>query len=88
MGKVECKKYPKAAKEQQMQVRKLPKQQGIKATMMQTSADARIAALEAKLGIDSQSHEGDIKKMEGEALEEPAQGKNRGNPAVTHQALG
>ena len=62
MGKVECKKYPKAAKEQQMQVRKLPKQQGIKATMMQTSADARIAALEAKLGIDSQSHEGDIKK--------------------------
>ena len=56
MGKIKCKKYPKAVwnsmtEEQQMQVCKLCEQQGIKPAMKQTSADARIAALEVKLGI-------------------------------------
>ena len=92
-GKVECKKYPKKVcnsmtKEQQMQVRKLHEQQGIKPTMRQTSADMRIAALEAKLGVSSQSKEGDVKKPEGETPEEPAWGRNRGKPVVTCQALG
>ena len=36
-------------KEQQMQAHKLCEQQGIKPTMKQTSPDARIAALEAKI---------------------------------------
>ena len=54
LGKVECKEYSKTVwnsmiKEQQMQVRKLCEQQGIKPVTKQTSADARIAALEAKL---------------------------------------
>ena len=44
MGKVECKKYPKAVwnsmtREQQMQVRKLQEQQGIKSAMRQASTD-------------------------------------------------
>ena len=47
-----------------MQVRILHKQQGIKPAMKQTSADARIAALGAKLGISSQPEEGDVKKTE------------------------
>ena len=58
MGNLECKKYPKAVwnsmtREQQMQVRKLHEQQGIKPTTWQTRADARISALEAKFGIAS-----------------------------------
>ena len=58
MGKVECKKYLKAVwnsmtREQEMQVRKLRLQQGIKPATRQTSADARISALEAKLKITS-----------------------------------
>ena len=93
MGKIECKKYPKAVwnsitKVQQMQLHKLHEQQGIKPATKQTSADARIAALEAKLGIASQPKEGNAKKKEGEIPKEPAQGRNRRNPVVTHQALG
>ena len=58
MGKIKCKKYPKAVwnsmtKEQQKQVCKLCEQQGIKPATKQTSTDARIVALEAKLGITS-----------------------------------
>ena len=45
-------------REQQMQVHKLHEQQGIKHTAKQTSADARIAALEAKLRIASHPEEG------------------------------
>ena len=75
-------------KDQQMQVRKLFKQQDIKPTSKQTSTDARIAALEAQFGLSSQPKEGDVKKKEGETPEEPAWGRNRGNPVVTYQALG
>ena len=54
MEKVEFKMYPKSVwnfiKEQQIEVWKLCKQQGTKPMMKQTSADARIATLEAKLG--------------------------------------
>ena len=45
-------------REQQMQVRKLREQKGIKPTAKQTNADAGIAALGAKLGIASQPKEG------------------------------
>ena len=91
--KVECKKYPKAVRnsktrEQEMQVRKLHEQQGIKPTMKQTSVDTRIAALEAKVGITSQPKKGDVKKKEGETLEEPKWERNSRNPVVTHQASG
>ena len=69
--KVECKKYIKKVwnsitKVQQMQVHMLCKQQGMKPTAKQTSTDARIVALEAKLRINSQHKEGNAKKMEGE----------------------
>ena len=48
MGKIECKKYPKAvwssmSKEQQMQVRKLQEQQGMKPACKQISTETRIA---------------------------------------------
>ena len=71
-----------------MQVGKLHKHQGIKLAMKQTSIDARIAALDAKLGIASQSKEGDVKEKEGESPKEPQWGRNRGNPMLTCQALG
>ena len=92
-GKVECKKYPKAiwnsmTREQQMQVRKFHEQLGIKPNVKQISADTRIAALEAKLGIASQTEEGDVKKKGGESPEESALGGNRWNLVMTHQALG
>ena len=67
-------------KDQQMQVCKLHEQQVIKPAEMQTSMDARIVALEAKLGLKSQPKEGDVKKKDGEAPKEPAWGRNRGNP--------
>ena len=77
MGKIECKNYPKAVwnfmtKEHQMQVRNLCEQQGIKPTTKQQSTDARVAALEAKLGISSQPKKGDIKKTKGETPKELA----------------
>ena len=55
-GKLEYKKYPKAvwnsmSKEQQMQVRKLREQQGIKPTVRQFMAKARITALRLSLGL-------------------------------------
>ena len=80
MGKIKCKKYPKAVwnpmrKEQQMQVHKLHEQQGIKLASKQPNADARIAALDTKLGIHSQPKEGDVKKKEREAVKEPTWGK-------------
>ena len=53
-------------KEQQMQVCKLHEQQGIKLTMKQTSAEAMIAALEAKLKITSQPKKDDGKTMHKE----------------------
>ena len=81
MGKVECKKYHKAfwnsmMKEEQMQVCKLCKQQDIKPAMKQTSTDARVAALEAKLRITSQPEEDDANKKEREAPQEPS-GENQ-----------
>ena len=57
-------------KDLHMQVRKLHEQYGIKLAMKHTSAGARVAALEAKLGVSSQSKEGDVKKTEGETPEE------------------
>ena len=75
-------------KEQQMQVCKLCEQQGIKHAINQTIKDARIAALEVKLGINSQSEEGDVKKNEKKTPNEPSWGRKRGNPAVTHQVSG
>ena len=77
MEKIVCEKYPKAVwsymtKEQQIQVRKQQEQQGIKPIPKQTSIEARIAALEAQLGVSSQPKEGDFKKKEGETPKEPA----------------
>ena len=46
--------------------------------MKQTSTDARIAALEAKLGIHSQAEDVDVKKKEGETPEELAWGETEG----------
>ena len=71
-----------------MQVHMLWKQQGTKPTTKQTSTDARIAALDAKLRINSQPEEGHIKKKEGETPKEPAWRRKRRNPVVTSQALG
>ena len=48
-------------KEQEIQVKKLHEQQGIN----QTSAEAKIASLEAQLEISSQPKEGDVKKKDG-----------------------
>ena len=70
-----------------MQVRKLREKQGNKPAMRQTKTDARIAALEAKLGIASQPKQGDVKKKVGEAPKELTWGRNRENSAMTHQAL-
>ena len=56
--------------------------------MKQTSADSSIVVLEAKLGISSEPKDGDVKKTKGETPKEAARGRNRGNPVVTHQALG
>ena len=90
--KIECKKYPKAVwnsmtKEQYMQVHKFHKQQGIKPAVKQISADARIAALEAKFVISSQPEEGDVSKNEEKTPNEPMWRRNRGNPVVTCQTL-
>ena len=52
--------------------------------MKQTSADSRIDALEVQLWINSQPEEGDFKKNKGEALEEPAWGRNKGNLFARH----
>ena len=93
IGEIECKQYPKAVwnfmtNEQQMQVRKLQEQQGIKPTAKQTSTGARIAALEDKLRISSHPKEGGVKKTKGEAPKTSAWGRNRKNPVMAHQALG
>ena len=55
---------------------------------MKTSTDARISALEAKLGKTSQPKQGDVKEKEGETPKEPKWGRNRGNSAVNCHALG
>ena len=67
IGKIECKKYPKAvwnsiSREQQMQTRKLHEQQGIKLAEKKNSTVARIVALKAQLRINSQPKKGDFKK--------------------------
>ena len=77
MGKIESNKYPKAVwnsmtKEQQMQVRKLYEQQDMKLATKQTIEEARIAALQAKLGISCQPKEDDVKKKERETPKEQA----------------
>ena len=69
MEKVECKKYPKAvwnsmSRKQQMQVRKLHEHQGIKPTTKQIGTEARIAAHESQLGIDSQPKKVMLSKRE------------------------
>ena len=51
--------------------------------MKQTSAEARIAALKAQLGISSQPKEGDVKKEERMTPKKTLQGRNRENPVVT-----
>ena len=58
-----------------MQVKKLHEMQGIKLAVKQTSAEARIIALEAQLGINSQPKKGDV-KLEGETPETSV-GKNQ-----------
>ena len=73
--------------EQQMQVRELCEQQGIKLTTKQTSAEARIAVLEPQLNISSQPKKGDVKNKEEETPKKLAWGRNRGNPMVIHQAF-
>ena len=91
-GKVECKKYPKAVlnfitKEQQMQVRKLGQEQGIKPAIMGTSAEARVIALEAKFGVSSEPKQVKTEENLGETLNGLVLGRNRRNSAVTCQAL-
>ena len=81
-GKAKCKKYPKAVwnsmtRDQQMQARKLQEQQGIKPPTQQTSADARISALEAQLGITSQPKQRDVKKKK-EGLPKKISGEKQG----------
>ena len=76
MGKIECKKYPKAVwnsmtKGQQMQVGKLHEQQGIMLATKQSSTEARIFAPESQLRISSQPKKGDAKAKEGELPKEP-----------------
>ena len=71
-----------------MQVVKLHEQQGIKLTIEQTNAEARIAALETQLEIGFKPEEGDVKKREEQTPKEPAWGRNRENPAMTFQASG
>ena len=51
-----------------MQERKVWEQQGIKLATKQPGADARIAALEAQLRINSQYKEGEIIKKEVKIL--------------------
>ena len=58
-----------------MQVRTLQEQQGIKPAARQTSTDARISDLEAKLMITSQPEQGNVKEKEGEAPKDPKWGK-------------
>ena len=50
--------------------------------------EASIAAIEAQCKIDSQPEEGDVTKNEGKTPWEQAQGRNRGNFALTCQASG
>ena len=57
-----------------MQICMLHEQQGIKPTAKQTSADARIVALQTKLRITSQPKEGDVKIKERETTKEPKGG--------------
>ena len=83
MGTVEYKKYPKAVwnsitKEQQMKVRKLCEQQGIKPAVKMTSADTRIAALEAKLGVSSQPKEGNVKNWREKLPKNQHEGETEG----------
>ena len=47
------------SREQQMKVRKLCKQKGMKPATKQTSTEARIAALKSQLRINSQHKKGD-----------------------------
>ena len=93
MGKVESTKYSNAVwksmcREQQMQVRKLQEQQGIKPTYKQPITEAWIAALKNQLEVNSHPEEGDVMKKEGVTPEEPTGERNRGNPVVNDQALG
>ena len=67
--------------------RKLHEQQGIKPTVHQPSAEARISSLEAQLGVDTQPKRVMWqRKREGLPKNNPAWVKSRGNPVVTHQA--
>ena len=58
-------------REQQMLVRKLYEQQGIKPI----NTDVRMTDLEAWLKTNSQLNEGDVTKKEGETPPEPAWGE-------------
>ena len=60
----------------------------MKPVIQRTSPEAKISALEAQLWVNSQPKEGDVKKKEEETPKEPAWGRNRRNPVVTHQVLG
>ena len=62
---------------QQMQVCKLC-EQGIKPAVKQTSTDARIATLEAKLRISFQPEEGDIKKRRERLPKNQYEGETEG----------
>ena len=53
-------------KDPQIKVRILEEQHGMKPTSKQTNTEARIAALEAQLGVISYTEEGDFKETEGE----------------------
>ena len=75
------------SREQQMQVSRLCKQQGIKPASKQPSAVVRIAAIKAQLSVNSQPEEGDVRKKEGETTTYLAHRRNRGYTVVTHQAL-
>ena len=82
LGKIECKKYPKAV------WYSMSREQQIKTASKQLCIEARIAALEAQLRVNSQPEEGDVIKKKGETLAEPAWERNRWSPMGTHQILG
>ena len=70
MEEIEYKKYLEAmwnnmSIEQQVQIRKLHEQQGIKPTYKQQSADARIAASEARPRVNFHTGEKDVIKLDG-----------------------
>ena len=74
MGKIVCKKYAKAV----WNPVRMHEQQVIKPAIRHPIFESKFAALEAQLGVYSQSKEGDVEKNKGETLIKPAWGGTEG----------